>query len=366
MKFSTALLLVALLETAQVAQSADDNKEQNQLRIGRKLPKKKGKNSCKGKDCEDMVTEACMGKDCDKEKSQKKKKGGDKSGKDKKGGAQGGGEITNFASGGITPSAGAWRPGLSAANGGTSFGGFGTGTGVGQPAILGNGSTPGVQSTNVKVTKIPAANPNPPVINNNNVVPDNDMSNQSMAGTGTGMTTSGSTHNVNTGMNPASSQQQQNMAETGTNPSLNTQPEVITVTNPIGQQQAAGTPAGPTGSTSTVVGALPMGTPSLNPADYPEPWDIAPMGCERANKPDWLWKDKSGTGRFNIEQMYARVPQCLYDEHCETGCCVRFHSGFKICQNPDTMSEQMKKWCSGSCTTSVERSGVTINDEDNV
>ena len=94
-------------------------------------------------------------------------------------------------------------------------------------------------------------------------------------------------------------------------------------------------------------------------ADHPANWDVAPTTCIKANKPDWDWGDDSS---FDVEQMYARVPQCLWDEHCASGCCVRFHSGFKICQDPTTMAEDMLKWCSGSCDNLVTT--ITINNVD--
>lgn len=87
-----------------------------------------------------------------------------------------------------------------------------------------------------------------------------------------------------------------------------------------------------------------------DPADYPDAWMVTPNGCVDGNQPDWQWKEDP------VEQMYARVPQCLYDEHCETGCCVRYHSGFNVCQNPETMNPQMKAWCSGSCSAASRES----------
>jgi hypothetical protein len=86
-----------------------------------------------------------------------------------------------------------------------------------------------------------------------------------------------------------------------------------------------------------------------DPADYPDTWMVTPNGCVEGSQPDWLWKQDP------VEQMYARVPQCMYDEHCATGCCVRYHSGFKVCQNPETMNTQMKAWCSGSCVASANK-----------
>ena len=80
-----------------------------------------------------------------------------------------------------------------------------------------------------------------------------------------------------------------------------------------------------------------------DPADYPDTWMVTPNGCVESNQPDWQWKLDP------VEQMYARVPQCMHDEHCLNGCCVRYHSGFNVCQNPETMNPQMKVWCSGSC-----------------
>ena len=114
----------------------------------------------------------------------------------------------------------------------------------------------------------------------------------------------------------------------------------------------ASTPAAPSTPVATTVN-VNIG------ADHPANWDVAPTTCIKANKPDWDWGDDSS---FDVEQMYARVPQCLWDEHCASGCCVRFHSGFKICQDPTTMAEDMLKWCSGSCDNLVTT--ITINNVD--
>jgi hypothetical protein len=141
-----------------------------------------------------------------------------------------------------------------------------------------------------------------------------------------------------------------------TTPTVVTTPAVVT--NPQTQPLQV---SGGTTPTTPVAPVKPMPTVSLDPSLYPANWDIAPTTCVKANKEDWLWKNKSGDGRFDVQQMYARVPQCMYDDHCATGCCVRFHSGFKICQNPDTMSDQMLKWCSGTCSASA-----SVNREDNV
>jgi hypothetical protein len=142
------------------------------------------------------------------------------------------------------------------------------------------------------------------------------------------------------------------VVDVATNPTVVTTPAVAT-----NQQHQTINMSG--GSITPPVKPIPAA--SLDPSLYPANWDIAPTTCIRANKPDWIWKNKSGDGRFDVNQMYARVPQCMYDDHCATGCCVRFHSGFKICQNPDTMSDQMLKWCSGTCA-----GGVSVNREDNV
>ena len=114
----------------------------------------------------------------------------------------------------------------------------------------------------------------------------------------------------------------------------------------------ASTPAAPSTPVATTVN-VNIG------ADHPANWDVAPTTCIKANKPDWDWEDDT---QYDIEQMYARVPQCLWDEHCASGCCVRFHQGFKICQDPANMPEQMLKWCSGSCDNLATT--ITINNVD--
>lgn len=324
--------------------------------------------------------------------------GGDK----KKGGGGGGGgggdkkknemPITNFADGGIRPSSGTWRPGVYSNNGGTSFGLGGQPQGqpvitnmAGQPnGVLGqtpnkqefyNPNAPGgVDTVPTNMAARPfTGNINPPA----GVVP------------GQAYTT---VHIVNTANNPKPSAANQaatsaalanmqnnnggtavtssppktsvisNNAANAMEPVAMATPTVVTtpavVTNPQTQPLQV---SGGTTSTTPVAPVKPMPTVSLDPSLYPANWDIAPTTCVKANKDDWLWKNKSGDGRFDVQQMYARVPQCMYDDHCATGCCVRFHSGFKICQNPNTMSDQMLKWCSGTCSASA-----SVNREDNV
>lgn len=323
--------------------------------------------------------------------------GGGGGGGDKKGGSGGGGgdkkknemPIINFADGGIRPSSGTWRPGVYSNNGGTSFGLGGQPQGqpvitnmAGQPSgVLGqtpnkqefyNPNAPGgVDTVPTNMAARPfTGNINPPA----GVVP------------GQAYTT---VHIVNTANNPKPSAANQaatsaalaNMQNNGGTAVTSSPPKTPVISNnaamevvDVATPTVVTTPAvvtnpqtqplqvsGGTTSTTPVAPVKPMPTVSLDPSLYPANWDIAPTTCVKANKEDWLWKNKSGDGRFDVQQMYARVPQCMYDDHCATGCCVRFHSGFKICQNPDTMSDQMLKWCSGTCSASA-----SVNREDNV
>ena len=309
--------------------------------------------------------------------------------------------IMNFAGGGLRPSAGTWRPGLHSNNAvGTSFG-IG-GQPQGQPVINNMaGQPPGVlgqtpQTPNKQefynpnapdgVDSVPAnmaarpftGNINPPAgvvpgqayttvhISNTVNNPKPSAANQAATSAALDKMQANSNNNNNGGTTVTSSPPKtpvvsNNAADAMEVVDVATPTVVATpavVTNPQTQPLQV---SGGTTATTPVAPVKPFPSVSLDPSLYPANWDIAPTTCVKANKDDWLWKNKSGDGRFDVQQMYARVPQCLYDDHCATGCCVRFHSGFKICQDPDTMSEQMLKWCSGSCSASA-----SVNKEDNV
>lgn len=106
------------------------------------------------------------------------------------------------------------------------------------------------------------------------------------------------------------------------------------------------------GSASAVSGGNLRRRTECKPAGT---WDCAPAADEPAAHPTWIWKESP------VEQIYARQPQCLNDDHCALKCCLRHHNGFNACQDPATKNQYQK--CIGPYLDQTAEEATSANEE---